>query len=90
MTAVSAAGTIGATSTKNIECSEKVLGARYGGEEIRPVGAFELEAQARQSGSLEKGAVRSRAKAVEIGLQLLRTKETVRRRKRTCDGDVPM
>jgi hypothetical protein len=37
---------------------------------------------------VEKEGNKSRFKAVEIGLQLLRTKETVRRRKRMHETDI--
>jgi hypothetical protein len=77
-----------APSTFIAKAGGKENGAHFGGVEIRPLDALELETRSNQSEIVEKEGNKSRFKAVEIGLQLLRTKETVRRRKRMHETDI--
>ena len=77
-----------ARTTFITKTSGKENGAHFGGVEIRPIDALELETRSNQSEIVEKGGNKGKFKAVEIGLQLLRTKETVRRRKRMHETDI--
>ncbi|KAG0578469.1 hypothetical protein KC19_4G025600 [Ceratodon purpureus] len=77
-----------APSTFIAKTGGKENGAHFVGVEIRPLDALELETRSNQSEIVEKGVNKSKFKAVEIGLQLLRTKETVRRRKRMHEPDI--
>lgn len=78
----------GATATIIAKTGVKENGAHFAGVEIRPLDALELETRSNQSEIVEKGGNKGKFKAVEIGLQLLRTKETVRRRERMHETDL--